>query len=96
MNQNMNAGAMNEKVHAKSFSAKFGTKNEVWRFLATEARIYVPDYQTITIWHCKDLAAGTKKPIFCDEVKIIFVPQYEAVSTHSLSHPSLAQTRVHP
>ena len=92
----MNVGAKPEQVHAKSFSAKFGTKGEVWRFLATEARIYVPPYQTITIWHCKDLASGTKKAIFCDQVKMIFVPQYEAVSYLYFTHPSPALFRTHP
>jgi hypothetical protein len=31
-------------VVSQNFSAKFGTKGEVWRFLATEAKIYVPHY----------------------------------------------------
>jgi hypothetical protein len=48
-------------VVSQSFSAKFGTKGEVWRFLATEAKIYVPHYTQITIWHLKDLASGSKK-----------------------------------
>ena len=96
MNLNMNAGVEPEKIHSKSFSAKFGTKGEVWRFIATEARIYVPDYRTISIWHCKDLASGTKKAIFCDQVKVIFVPQYESVSIGSDSHSSLAVSWTHP
>jgi hypothetical protein len=50
-----------EMVVSKNFSAKFGTKGEVWRFMASEARVYVPSYQTITIWHLKDLASGVKK-----------------------------------
>jgi hypothetical protein len=48
-------------IISQSFSAKFGTKGEVWRFLATEAKIYVPTYATITIWHLKDLASGKKR-----------------------------------
>jgi hypothetical protein len=49
-----------QNVLSKSFSAKFGTKGEVWRFLASEARIYVPGYAHVTIWHLKDLASGLK------------------------------------
>jgi hypothetical protein len=49
-----------QNVVCQSFSAKFGTKGEVWRFLATEAKIYIPGYAHITIWHLKDLAAGVK------------------------------------
>ena len=47
-------------VDQKVFSAKFGTKGEVFRFLATEAMVYLPSYQTVTIWHLKELANGTK------------------------------------
>jgi hypothetical protein len=50
-----------ENVVSKNFSAKFGTKGEVWRFLATEARVYVPAYGTVTIWHLKELASGKKR-----------------------------------
>lgn len=47
-------------VDQQVFSAKFGTKGEVFRFLATEAMVYLPAYQTVTIWHLKELACGTK------------------------------------
>jgi hypothetical protein len=50
-----------ENVVSQNFSAKFGTKGEVWRFMATEARVYVPPYATITIWHLKELASGKKR-----------------------------------
>jgi len=53
-----------KKVDQKTFSAKFSTKGEVYRFLATEAMIFLPNYQTVTIWHLKDLASGTKKVSF--------------------------------
>ena len=60
-NQNMANPFQREMVVSKNFSAKFRTKGEVWRFMATEAKIYVPPYQTITIWHLKDLASGKKR-----------------------------------
>jgi hypothetical protein len=50
-----------QNVVCQSFSAKFGTKGEVWRFLASEAKIYVPHYTQVTIWHLKDLASGKKR-----------------------------------
>jgi len=49
------------KIDQKIFSAKYSTKGEVYRFLATEAMIYLPSYDTVTIWHLKELANGTKK-----------------------------------
>ena len=50
-----------QDVLANSFAAKCSTKGEVWRFLSTEAKIYLPPYTTVTIWHMKDLASGSKK-----------------------------------
>jgi hypothetical protein len=47
-------------VLSSSFGAKFSTKGEVWRFLTTEAKVYLPSYATVTIWHMKDLGANTK------------------------------------
>ena len=63
MEQNMNAGQNNgpQQVVASAFAAKFETKGEIWRFLATEAHIYLPPYATVTIWHLKDIASGSKK-----------------------------------
>ena len=49
------------KIDQKIFSAKYSTKGEVYRFLATEAMVYLPSYDTVTIWHLKELANGTKK-----------------------------------
>ena len=63
----MNSGNPSEqavdpkKVDQKNFSAKFSTKAEVFRFLNLEADVYLPHYQTVTIWHLRDLAAGIKK-----------------------------------
>ena len=58
-----NQGHNQVKVDVNLFNAKFGTKGEIYRFLATEAMVYLPPYQTVTIWHLKELAASTKKVI---------------------------------
>ena len=47
-------------MNVKNFCAKFGTKGEIYRFLTVEAGIYLPPFQTVTIWHMKDLVAGDK------------------------------------
>ena len=44
-----------------TFASKFATKGEIYRFLTVEASIYICPYETVTIWHMKDLAAGVKK-----------------------------------
>ena len=47
-------------MNVKNFAAKFATKGEIYRFLTVEAKVYLPDYKTVTIWHMKDLASGDK------------------------------------
>ena len=64
MDAKPNQGHNQVKVDVNLFNAKFGTKGEIYRFLATEAMVYLPPYQTVTIWHLKDLAASTKKVSF--------------------------------
>jgi hypothetical protein len=59
--QIMDNDQVKQNIVSQSFSAKFGTKGEVWRFLASEAKIYVPHYTQVTIWHLKDLASGKKR-----------------------------------
>ena len=53
---------------------------EVYRFLASEVRAYLPGYETVTIWHLRDLAMGVKTIINCDDVKVIDVPQFEGLA----------------
>lgn len=47
-------------MNVSNFGAKFGTKGEIYRFLTVEAGIFLPSYQTVTIWHMKDLCSGEK------------------------------------
>ena len=46
---------------AKTFSAKFRSKKEVWNFLAIEVGAYLPPYNNVTIYHMRDLVSGVKK-----------------------------------
>jgi hypothetical protein len=61
MEQNANQIVGPQNVIASSFGSKFSSKGEIWRFLATEAGLYLPSYDTVTIWHLKDIASGAKK-----------------------------------
>jgi hypothetical protein len=64
-NSEMQSAQPSQMVLSSSFSDKFNTKGEVWRFLTTEAKVYLPSYATVTIWHMKDLASNQKrKPPF--------------------------------
>ena len=50
-------------VNAASFGAKYASKREVYRFLTSEARVYLPSYDTVTIFHMRDLVAGRRRMI---------------------------------
>ena len=52
--------ALSQGVNAPAFSSKFQSKSEVYRFLATEVGCLLPDYNVVTIWHLRDLAAGKR------------------------------------
>ena len=47
---------------------------EVYRFLSSEVKAYLPSYETVTVWHLRDLAMGVKRIIYSDRVKHIDVP----------------------
>lgn len=59
-NQQMQLGLQTQRINLKEFAAKFATKGEIYRFLAVEAKVYLPDYRTVTIWHMKELTSGLK------------------------------------
>jgi len=68
------------KITAAEFAAKFNSKREVYRFLASECHCYLPGYESVTIWHLKDLVAKKKHAIKCTDVKVINVPQFEGLT----------------
>ena len=63
-----------ESLAAKTFSAKFRSKREVWSFLTVDVGAYLPPYENVTIYHMRDLVAGTKKIIKADGIKVLHVP----------------------
>ena len=72
------------KVHPAAFGAKFKSKREVWRFFITDAGVYLPSYETVTIWHMRDLIAGKRKMIKTDQVKTINVPFFDGLSKEQM------------
>ena len=68
------------KVNANSFQAKYANKQEVYKFLTHDWGAYLPPYETVTVWHMRDLCSGKRKRILGTEVKHIMVPQYEGLS----------------
>jgi hypothetical protein len=85
-----------QRITSKEFAAKYKDKREVYRFLACDAHLYLDSFETMTIWHLKDLAAGRKKKIISKDVKHISIPQYEGLSIADLleyakSYPAVMQ-----
>ena len=54
---------------------------QVYRFLTAEVKAYVPSYDSVTIYHLRDLAAGNRRIIHSTQVKVLTVPQYEGLTT---------------
>ena len=46
------------QITASEYGSKFQGKREVYRFLNSEVRCYLSGYESMTIWHLRDL--GTK------------------------------------
>ena len=53
---------------------------KIYRFLSAEVRAYLSSYDTMTIYHLRDLANGKRKIINCENVRVYQVPQYEGLS----------------
>ena len=47
-------------------------------------KAYLPSYETVTVWHLRDLAMGVKRIIYSDRVKHIDVPQFESLSIQAI------------
>ena len=79
-NQIINNAPNIGKVTAAAFAAKFTSKREIFRFLASEAHIYLPSIEHVTIWHLRDLARGERRRILAKDVLHISIPQFEGLN----------------
>ena len=48
--------------------------------MTADVRAYLCNYESVTVWHLRDLCSGKRKIIKCDEVKVIILPQYEGLT----------------
>ena len=68
----------------------------MYRFLSFDVGAYLPSYDTVTVWHLRDLAMGRKIIIKANEVRTIQVPHFEGLSIkimlqHSKAFPGVAK-----
>ena len=59
-------------------------KQEVYFFLTHEVGAYLPSYDTVTVWHMRDLVSGKRLRIKAKEIKHLNVPQYEDLKIEEL------------
>ena len=62
-NQINGANAPKVRVTAKDFAAKMRDKTEVYHFLSHEVGAYLSPYDTMTVWHMRDLMSGKRRRI---------------------------------
>ena len=67
-------------MDAAAFGAKFQSKREVYRFLTHDVSTYISSYETMTIYHMADLAAGRRRRIRQLEVKVITIPHFDGLN----------------
>ncbi len=74
---------MKVRVSAKEFAAKAKDKREVYHILTHDSGVYLSAYDTMTIWHMRDLASGRCTKILGTHVKHYNVPQYEGLTVEA-------------
>ena len=60
------------------------SKREVWRFLTHECGAYLAAYESMTIYHMADLAAGRRKRIPDAKIKNITIPHFEGLKIETI------------
>ena len=50
-----------QRVTAAQFAAKFRSKREIFTFLTVEAKAYLSNVDSLSIYYLRDLASGKKK-----------------------------------
>ena len=48
-------------MSAQSFAAKFKSKKEIYNFLTIDGKVYLPPYETVSVYHMRDIVSGAKK-----------------------------------
>lgn len=60
------------------------SKKEIYRFLSSEVSAYLDSYETMTIWHLRDIASGERRLIKSKHAKHITIPQFENLTVDKM------------
>ena len=72
-------------IDSKAFGAKYTSKRECYGFLSHDCGAYLASYQSMTIWHLRDVISGERSWIKESDVKQITVPYFEGLKIE-ISH----------
>jgi len=71
-------------INPQSFGAKYKSKREIYRFLTSDSNIYLPGYDSVSIFHMRDIVANKRSWIKQDCVKVITVPFFKGLKIESM------------
>ena len=73
-NNGQNGSHQMAKVSAQLFCAKYAGKREVYRFLTHDCGVYLSSFETMTVWHMRDIVSNKRKKILSKDVKHVIIP----------------------
>ena len=71
-------------IPASEVAAKVKSKRKVYRFVSCELKAYVSSFETMTVWHLRDLMDSKKKRIHVDDVKHINIPNFDGLTIETM------------
>ena len=48
-------------INVSTFAAKYKSKREVYTFLSVDGNVYLPPFDTVTVYFLKDIVSGKKR-----------------------------------
>ena len=81
-------------VDVQAFGAKYQSKREVYRFLTHDCGAYLASYDTMTIYHMADLAAGRRRKLKESTIKNITIPHFEGLKLETMLEYAEARPNV--
>ena len=52
---------------------------QVYRFLSAEVAAYLPPYETVSVFHLRDLCAKRRRILKCTDIKVMQLPHYDGL-----------------
>ena len=72
------------QVSSQLFGAKFAGKREVFRFLTHDCGVYLSSFETMTVFHMRDIVSNKRTKILSKDIKHVIIPQFEGLACKNL------------